>query len=278
MPRNTQHPSGYRSGFAISKRFRCLPACTAALLKIPRQVIDDLRMRVAAGIMSETEPIARALFSWNITSAVIAMQSENQTVLIEGWIQRLKTGDDQARKELINCACDRLTRLSRKMLRGFHRVKRWEATDDVAQNALMRLYRTLAEVKPATAIEFYRLAATNIRRELLDLARHYYGPQGLGANYATVEGDTHQTVPGLGHAPSATGEDAGRLEMWANFHEQVEHLPDEDKEVFDLLWYQQLPQAEVAQLLDVSERTVKRRWASARLKLHEALGGQSPES
>jgi RNA polymerase sigma factor (sigma-70 family) len=206
------------------------------------------------------------------------MHSENQTVLIEGWIERLKKGDDQARKELINCACDRLTRLSRKMLRGFHRVKRWEATDDVAQNALMRLYRTLAEIKPGTAIEFYRLASTNIRRELLDLAKHYYGPQGLGANYATVEGDAQQTVAGLGHAPSATGEDPGRLERWANFHDQVERLPDEDKEVFDLLWYQQLSQAEVAQLLDVSERTVKRRWASARLKLHEALGGRSPES
>jgi RNA polymerase sigma factor (sigma-70 family) len=213
----------------------------------------------------------------NLTAAVAAMQSENQTVLIEGWIQRLKTGDDQARKELINCACDRLTRLSRKMLRGFHRVKRWEATDDVAQNALMRLYRTLAEIKPATAIEFYRLAATNIRRELLDLAKHYYGPQGLGANYASIEAGSQQTRAGLGRTPPANEEDSGRLEAWANFHQQVEHLPDEDKEVFDLLWYQQLPQAEVAQLLNVSERTVKRRWASARLKLHEALGGQSPE-
>src|SRR5580700_5135456 len=126
------------------------------------------------------------------------MKNENQSVLIEGWVQRLKTGDDEARKELLNCACERLTRLSRKMLRGFRRVKRWEATDDVVQNSLLRLYRTLAEVQPATAVEFYRLAATNIRRELLDLAKHYYGPQGLGANYATVEGNTQQNLAGVG--------------------------------------------------------------------------------
>jgi RNA polymerase sigma factor (sigma-70 family) len=206
------------------------------------------------------------------------MTSENHTVMIEGWIARLKTGDDQARKELINLATERLTRLSRKMLRGFQRVKRWEATDDVVQNALMRLYRTLADVQPATAVDFYRLAATNIRRELLDLAKHYYGPQGLGANYATIEGNADQK-PGVAERPGATSaEDDGRLEAWAKFHEQVEQLADEDKEVFDLLWYQQLSQAEAAQLLNVSERTVKRRWASARLKLHEALGGQSPES
>jgi len=206
------------------------------------------------------------------------MSAENQTILIEGWIARLKTGDAQARKELINCACDRLTRLSRKMLRGFHRVKRWEATDDVVQNALMRLYRTLADVQPATAVEFYRLAATNIRRELLDLAKHYYGPQGLGANYASVVGDAKEQTGVVEVAAATSAEDDGRLEAWAKFHDQVEQLADEDKEVFDLLWYQQLSQAEAAQLLNISERTVKRRWASARLKLHEALGGQSPES
>jgi RNA polymerase sigma factor (sigma-70 family) len=205
------------------------------------------------------------------------MTAENQTILIEGWIARLKTGDVQARKELINCACERLTRLSRKMLRGFQRVKRWEATDDVVQNALMRLYRTLADVQPATAVEFYRLAATNIRRELLDLAKHYYGPQGLGANYASVDGDAKQQPGVVERAAATNAEDDGRLEAWAKFHSQVEQLADEDKEVFDLLWYQQLSQAEAAQLLNVSERTIKRRWASARLKLHEALGGQSPE-
>jgi len=205
------------------------------------------------------------------------MTAENQTILIEGWIARLKTGDVHARKELINCACERLTRLSRKMLRGFQRVKRWEATDDVVQNALMRLYRTLADVQPATAVEFYRLAATNIRRELFDLAKHYYGPQGLGANYASVDGDAKQQPGVVERAAATSAKDDGRLEAWAKFHGQVEQLAHEDKEVFDLLWYQQLSQAEAAQLLNVSERTVKRRGASARLKLHEALGGQSPE-
>ncbi len=132
-------------------------------------------------------------------------------------------------------------------------------------------------MQPESAVDFYRLAAMNIRRELLDLAKHYYGPQGLGAHYASVDGDANQTLFGSGAIPSVAGEDAGRLEAWTSFHDHVERLPDEEKEVFDLLWYQQLPQAEVAELLRVSERTVKRRWASARLTLQDALGGQSPE-
>src|SRR2546421_12734835 len=98
-----------------------------------------------------------------------------QTTRIQGWLDRLRAGDESARKELINCTCERLTILTRKMLKSYPGVRRWAQTDDVAQSAAMRLYRTLGEVKPEGVVDFYRLAALNIRRELLDLAKHYYG-------------------------------------------------------------------------------------------------------
>jgi DNA-directed RNA polymerase specialized sigma24 family protein len=44
-----------------------------------------------------------------------------------------------------------------------------------------------------------------------------------------------------------------------------------------LLWYQGLSQAEAAELLQVSERTIKRRWMSARLQLQDALHGEMPQ-
>lgn len=201
-----------------------------------------------------------------------------QTIQIQGWIERLQAGDESARKELLNCACERLTRLTRKMLKSYPRVKRWEETDDVFQNATMRLYRSLEHVKPASAGDFFRLAALNIRRELLDLAKHYYGPQGHGANYASLGGgsEAESMAPTPLDKPDSSGE-PGRLAAWTEFHAQVEQLPEEEREIFDLLWYQELSQAEAAALLNVSERTVKRRWQSARLKLHEALQGQLPE-
>ena len=63
---------------------------------------------------------------------------------------------------------------------------------------------------------------------------------------------------------------------WREFHEQVDLLPDEEREVFDLIWYQGLMHTQAAELLDVSARTVKRRWQSACLKLHHLLGGELP--
>jgi RNA polymerase sigma-70 factor (ECF subfamily) len=71
-------------------------------------------------------------------------------------------------------------------------------------------------------------------------------------------------------------EEPATLEGWARFHEQVEALPGEEREVFNLLWYEGLSQGEVAALLGVGLRTVKRRWQKARLLLYEGLRGEPP--
>jgi RNA polymerase sigma-70 factor (ECF subfamily) len=202
----------------------------------------------------------------------------SQTQQIQVWIDRLRAGDDSARAALIDCACDRLTQLTRKMLRQFPGVKRWEQTDDVRQNASLRLYRGLADVQPENPVEFFRLAAVNIRRELLDLARHYFGPRGEGANHATWErqpGASHDV--GLGEGQADSSDDPQRLERWTAFHQQVEALPDEDRVLIDLLWYQGLTQEEAAEVLQTSSRTVKRRWRAVRQKLHDALHGELPD-
>jgi RNA polymerase sigma factor (sigma-70 family) len=203
----------------------------------------------------------------------------SQTRQIQGWIDRLRAGDETARKELFNCAYQRLLQLTRKMLRSYPRVHRWEETDDVMQNAAMRLHRSLADVHPATTADFFRLAALNVRRELLDLAKHYYGPHGQGANYQTQgqgSGSGAQLGPAQNEPDAGDGPD--RLAAWTEFHQRVETLPAEERDVFGLLWYQGLSQAEAAEVLGVSERTVKRWWQSARLKLHEALGGELPDA
>jgi RNA polymerase sigma factor (sigma-70 family) len=201
----------------------------------------------------------------------------NTTVQIQGCIDRLRGGDGAAREELIGLACERMERLTRKMLRDYPRVHRWEQTGDVLQNASMRLFRSLEKVSPETVADFFRLASLNIRRELLDMVKHYYGPRGVGANHATSPGHDNSDTAPPGHLEKAdvSGE-PGRLALWGEFHEQVEKLPDDEREVVDLLWYQGLTQEEAAGILKVSDRTVKRRWQAARLKLHDALQGGLP--
>ncbi len=145
------------------------------------------------------------------------------------------------------------------------------------QNASMRLCRALDDVKPASVRSFINLAAVQIRRELIDLARHYDGPEGPGRHHINRSGsDGSGSRPGPPEAADDTG-DPARLEAWTEFHDKIETLPEQEKEVFDLLWYQGLSQAQAGALLGVTERVVKYRWRSARLRLYQMLGGRLPQ-
>lgn len=194
--------------------------------------------------------------------------SDSNTQL-QPMLARLQAGDPAARDDLFRYVAGRLERLTRKMLHDFPSVHRWAGTDDVLQGALIRLLRSLETVHPATARDFLGLAAEQIRRELIDLARHYYGPQGLGANHASRFGADGSRDPLNAHPDPA--DEPSALGAWCEFHEQVRRLPPDEREVIDLLFYQELSQAEAANLLRVTVRTVQRRWQSALLELHRVL-------
>jgi RNA polymerase sigma factor (sigma-70 family) len=184
--------------------------------------------------------------------------------LLDGWA----AGDEAARTELLERAAKRLMQLTRRMFRNYPQLRRWEETDDVFQNALLRLYRSLGDVRPDSVRGFFALGATQIRRTLIDLARHYYGPEGAAAHHHSESGQ-----PDKGSKSAATGldEPPETLEAWARFHEAVERLPSEERDAFSLIWYGEATQKEAADLLGVSERTVLRRLVRARLELYEAL-------
>jgi len=202
---------------------------------------------------------------------------DDRTSQLQIWLDQLQGGDQSARDRLIQHACDRLQSQAHRMLKGYPPLRRWVQTEDIFQNAMLRLLRALENVKPVTARHFLALAALQIRRELLDLSRHYYGPQGAGAHHASnaARGDAESAGQFIERAPDASA-DPQALARWGEFHERAGKLPDEEREIFDLLFYQGLSQGEAAGLLGISERTVKRRWQSARLQLHEALGGEFP--
>ena len=198
-------------------------------------------------------------------------EPEPTTARLERCLARLQAGDATARHDLIYHACGRLQRLTRKMLQSFRSLRRWDESDDILQNSVLRLSRALKDVTPASTRQFFRLAALQIRRELLDLARHYKGPEGLAAHHDSGRVANPQEVCQQAEAPSSL--DPGRLAQWTELHEKIANLPDEEKEVVELIWYQGLTQMEVAQVLGVSERTVRRWWQAARLKLYDLLSG-----
>src|SRR5262249_47056813 len=161
---------------------------------------------------------------------------------------------------------ERLRRLAHRMLRRFPRVRSFEDTDDVLHDSLPRLTRALEAVSPASVAAFFRLASRQMHWELLDLVQRYYGPAGPGGKQVpAAEADRSDSTPREEVPTSSDSPPA--LACWTEFHQAVEALPEKQREVFELLWYQEMTQAEAAAILGVAESTVRRHWLAARRRL-----------
>ncbi len=194
------------------------------------------------------------------------------TTRLQDCFRRMRSGDTGAEEELLRAAGDRLERLARRMLRDFPNVRRCADTSDVFQEAVMRLLHSLRQLDtaPASVRDFLGLAAAHIRRELLDLARR--------CGSAKRRGDVPLDLAGssAGIEPAASVEDRDELDDWRRFHEEVEKLPVEEREVIGLRFYHGWAEADIAALFGITERTVRRRWAAGCARLSQALGGQLP--
>lgn len=194
------------------------------------------------------------------------------TTEIRDWFQRMHAGDAAASEALLRAAGDRLERLAHRMLRDFPNVRRLADTADVYQESVLRLLRSLRqlEMAPGSVREFLGLAAMHIRRELLDLARR------CGASKRKGEIPLEAGGSDAALDPQASIDDPEELERWRRFHEEVEKLPVEEREVVGLRFYHGWAEADIAELFGVNERTVRRRWAAGCAHLMEALGDTLP--
>ena len=163
--------------------------------------------------------------------------------------------------------------IAHRMLQTFPAVRRWDETDDVMQNAAMRLYRALGDTVPKDARGLSGLAAVQIRRELLDLAKKHAGPESYAANHDTnfrlVDGEPRAKIDDA----RDVAEPSDQLDRWTQLHEAAADLPEEERELFHLVWYLGMQQDEASGLLGCSVRTVKRRWESAKSLLSAAVRG-----
>jgi RNA polymerase sigma-70 factor (ECF subfamily) len=119
--------------------------------------------------------------------------------------------------------------------------------------------------------EFFGRSSAWMRDVLCDQMRKAYGRDDNRPAVLPLEGGPSDAGPR--YEPSSTTLDGEKLRIWTEFHEAVARLPEELRAVFDLLWYQELSQADAAALLGIAVPTVKLRWMKARLQVQQALGG-----
>jgi len=205
------------------------------------------------------------------------MNDQSTTVLV-GCLERAVSGDVAARRQLLELTRDRLTHHARRLLHGrYARLEPFAQTDDVVQQLYLKILRNQdrfwvnADGKPVRSLaEFFGHTSAWMRDVLCDQLRQAYGRDDNRRPPLPLDSGPSA---GPGYDPASSTLDGERLRRWTEFHEAAARLPDDLRAVFDLLWYQEMSQAEAAELLGIAVPTVKLRWMKARLQVQQALGG-----
>jgi len=75
---------------------------------------------------------------------------------IQSLIERVQKGDPGSKEALLDHACERLLRLTRKMPGNYPSLRRREQTDDVFQNSMLTLHRSLEKMDIPSSPAFFQ--------------------------------------------------------------------------------------------------------------------------
>jgi RNA polymerase sigma factor (sigma-70 family) len=183
---------------------------------------------------------------------------------LEEMLARARNGDSKAENELFDYVLKRFEVIVTHIYRVPARAD--VSRSDVIQEGCLRLVRLLRDhaATVESAQHLLLLAGQHLRWALVEQLRKW--KPGLVKRLRSKSAG--QQPPA---SPSTSPE---QLELWERFHTLIDAdgvLEPKERAVFTLRWYQGLSQKEIASTLQVSERTVKRYWKSAKDKLKRHL-------
>lgn len=194
------------------------------------------------------------------------------TAAVQRFLDQLndQPGDEPATpivRELLGRAADRLHLLCAALLqRSYPRLTRPPLNlqpDEMLSAVVERLLKALRAARPGNVRQFFALANQHMRWELNDLARRL-----------DELPPSPEVLEELVAAPEITNSDlsVNARRMLA----AIDGLPEDERETFSLVHIQGMSHAEVAELLEVSTKTVQRRLNRALLILTKELGDLWP--
>ncbi len=185
-------------------------------------------------------------------------------------LRGIRQGNNEATEDLFRLVRQELVDKATKLLRGHRVVQSMEEADDIVNELWHRLSRALLPCDPRNSREFFRVANHKMQMLLIDLSRKYSGPAArvLRVSPRTLP-DIGGKGPGWSNAPPKPG-----VVTWIGDTEEVHlllmaiaRLNDEDRELVQLSYFQELTAPEIAGILGKSEKTVDRDLAKVRQKI-----------
>jgi len=200
------------------------------------------------------------------------MEPQHTTVAIQGYLDRLAdlSGDtpaDPVVRDLLGRSAQRLQVLCAALLhRQYPRLTRPPLNlqaEELLSGVVERLLKAMREARPRTVRQFFALANQHMRWELNDLARR-------------LDEQTPALELREGHVAAPVSSESGIGPIARRVFETIDALPEDEREVFDLVRIQGLSHAEAGEVIGVSTKTVQRRLHRGLLLLTEQLGDLVP--
>jgi RNA polymerase sigma-70 factor (ECF subfamily) len=194
--------------------------------------------------------------------------TRNTTAAIQGYLDELAglRGDSPAEpvvRSLLGTAAGRLHQLCANLLyRSYPRLARAPLnlqSEEMLSAVVERLMKALRAAQPGNVRQFFAIANQHMRWALNDLARRL---------------DERTPLVALGDAdPSSPQSSASQLSPIARrIFQVIDELPEDEREVFELVRIQGMTHREAAECVGVAERTVERRLTRGLLLLRQQLG------
>ena len=176
-------------------------------------------------------------------------------------LEKLRNNDKDAKNAIIVYTLDRLERISRRMFHKFPVLQESEETGDILHMLVLKLDKALSNDTPNSVSGYFALVNLNLNWILKGLARKIKASEGFVWNGMN---DILNQVTDPYSGP------VNNLD-WVEFFELLEMLPQENREISDLIWLQGINQKQTAMILGISLRTVIRRWIKTKLEIRRLM-------
>jgi RNA polymerase sigma factor (sigma-70 family) len=197
--------------------------------------------------------------------------SGDTTSILTDLIERLRLGDDLARRELLDRSYERLTRITATIYRqDYRRLRGRHDLESVVNQVWIRLRNALETTRPQTVDGFFRLVSLKARQVLLDAAGRQ--DRDDAGQTEAIRGEYNQ-VGLMPIDPSDSTFDPVRLALLTEVHQKISELPPDELAVFGLVYYCGFTQAKAAESLNLEPRQVSRLWWAATGRLARWMDG-----
>ncbi len=178
-------------------------------------------------------------------------QQQPQTVIDSKWVEAIRLGEANSFENLFNLYCQQLINFARRYV--FDK----QIAENIVQDVFVNVWQSRTNLDPSKMIKAYLFTA--VKNESLKQLRH-----------RDVEKKNYDRVFEVSSKSNPDKEMEGK-ELDYHVNQAVNELPEKCKEIFKMNRFENLKYAEIAEILDISIKTVETQMGRALKKLRERL-------